>query len=41
MKRKRFTEGQIIVILKDAESGVAVANLIRKHEIAADTGAMP
>ena len=33
MKRKRFTEEQIISILKDAESGVTVANLSRKHGI--------
>ena len=37
MKRKRFTEEQIISILKDAESGVTVANLSRKHGISEGT----
>ncbi len=37
MKRKRFTEGQIIAILKEAESGIGVANLVRKHGIAENT----
>ena len=36
MKRKWFTEEQIISILKDAESGVTVANLSRKHGISED-----
>ena len=31
MKQKRYTEAQIIKILKEAESGVAVAELCRKH----------
>jgi len=31
MKRKRFSEEQIIAILKEHESGVAVADLCRKH----------
>ena len=31
MKRKRFTEEQIIVILKEADSGVGVTELCRKH----------
>jgi hypothetical protein len=31
MKRKRFTEEQIIAALKEAEAGVAVKDLIRKH----------
>ncbi|MQG58008.1 MAG: transposase [SAR202 cluster bacterium] len=37
MKRKRFTEEQIIAILKEAEAGVTVANLSRKHGIAEGT----
>jgi len=37
MKRKRFTEEQIIGILKEAESGVTVANLSRKHGICEGT----
>ncbi len=31
MKRKRFTEEQIIGILKEAEAGVPLADLCRKH----------
>ncbi len=31
MKAKRYTEEQIIGILKEAEAGVAVAELCRKH----------
>lgn len=31
MKGKRFTDEQIIRILQEAESGVAVADLCRKH----------
>ena len=34
MKRKRFTEEQIIGILKEAEAGVPVADLCRKHGMA-------
>ena len=37
MKRKRFTEEQIIAILKEAETGVTVANLTRKHGVAEGT----
>ena len=31
MKRSRFTEEQIIGILKEQEAGMAVADLCRKH----------
>jgi putative transposase len=31
MKNKRFTEEQIIRILQEAETGVTVADLCRKH----------
>lgn len=31
MKKKRFTEVQIIRILQEAESGMAVADVCRKH----------
>jgi putative transposase len=33
MKRSRFTEEQIIGILKGQEAGVSVADLYRKHSI--------
>jgi putative transposase len=33
MKRARFTETQIVAILKEADSGVAVKDVCRKHEI--------
>lgn len=31
MKKSRFTDSQIIAILKEAESGVRVPDLCRKH----------
>jgi len=31
MKRKRYTEAQILGFLKEAEAGVAVKELCRKH----------
>ena len=31
MTRKRYTEEQIIAVLKEAQSGVACAELCRKH----------
>ena len=31
MKKSRYSESQIISILKEAENGVPVANLCRKH----------
>ena len=33
MKRARFTETQIVAILKEADSGVPVKDLCRKHGI--------
>lgn len=33
MKRSRFTEGQVVAILKEAERGAAVKELCRKHGI--------
>jgi putative transposase len=33
MKRSRFSEDQIIGILKEHEAGVAVADLCRKHGV--------
>ena len=37
MKRKRYTEEQIIGILKEHESGVPANEIIRKHGIANGT----
>ena len=37
MKRKRHTEEQIITILKEAESGLGIADLVRKHGISEQT----
>ena len=33
MKKSRFTEGQIIGVLKELESGVSVSELSRKHGV--------
>ena len=37
MKRSRFTEHQIIRILKEAEQGMKVADICRQHEISQST----
>ena len=37
MKRKRFTEEQIIQFLKEHEAGVSVADLTRQHGFAENT----
>jgi putative transposase len=33
MKKSRFTEAQIVAILKEGEGGVPVAQILRKHGI--------
>lgn len=37
MKKKRYSEEQIIGILKENESGMSVEQLARKHDVAAGT----
>lgn len=37
MKRTRFTENQILLILKELESGISVIDLSRKHGVSSAT----
>ena len=37
MKRKRFSEEQIIGVLKEAEAGLAVQDLVRKYGVSEQT----
>jgi putative transposase len=37
MKKSRFTESQIVAVLKEGDAGVPVAQLVRKHGISSAT----
>ena len=37
MKQTRFTESQIVAILKQADSGIPIKDLVRKHGVSMPT----
>lgn len=37
MRKSRFTESQILAVVKDGEAGLPVAEIIRKHGISRNT----